>query len=76
VKDAEFDVVIDNLRGSDLTVYKSEKVSTAWYVRFTLPFALVFLCILFLSLPVKYMVTGKWEYEFKWIHNWFTALGF
>lgn len=49
------------------------KVKQKW-VRFTIiPFVIV-VVILFALLPVKFMLTGKWNYNWAWIQNWIRLL--
>lgn len=51
-----------------------ESVKNPW-IRITLPFAIVTIIIMLLLMPIKYVVTGKWQYENKIILNWFHKLG-
>lgn len=70
------DDIVMSLRGSGLfVVEKKQTIRPAW-VRFTLPFALIFLVLLLCFLPFKFMFTGSWNYRKQWISNWFHGVGF
>ena len=64
------------LRYSGMILVKRERVSVPFWVRLTLPFALIAIIILYVSLPIKYMLNGKWGYNKDWLYNWFKSLGF
>lgn len=66
----------DKLRGSNIKFYKTEKKETPLLIRLTLPFAIILFLALFLLLPIKYVITGRWGYKVEWIQNWLRALGF
>lgn len=68
--------IASNLRGSDLTILSEISVKRPAWIRFTLPFAFIFLVILLVSLPFKFMFIGNWRYQINWITNWFRAVGF
>lgn len=60
--------------------YTSEQKMVNVWVRLTLPFAAVAIVIMFLTLPIKFMLSGSWGYSFKskgllWLYNWFSSLG-
>jgi len=75
LKKCNADDIVDRLRGSDLEFYKKEKIETPLIIRFTLPFALIFMLILLIGMPIKYIISGKWGYRIDWINNWFKSLG-
>lgn len=57
--------------------YTQEKKPVPVWIRFTLPFALIMILLMFLSLPVVFLITGKWGYGFNeknWVYNWFKML--
>lgn len=57
--------------------YAEEVKPVKVWVRFTLPIAVVVLLLMFLSLPVVFMITGKWGYAFgkkNRLMNWFKML--
>ena len=60
-----------------INFYSEEKTEIRGWVRFTLPFALILFILMFISLPLLFMITGKWTYpngEKNLILNWFRAL--
>jgi hypothetical protein len=70
------DIIVDRLRGSGITFYEQESVPSPLWLRLTLPFGLIAMLVLFLLLPVNYMICGRWGYKWEWLINWFRALGF
>jgi len=47
-------------------------------IRITLPFAILLYVLMFMSLPIVYMIKGQWGYGFNKnniIYNWFKQLG-
>lgn len=65
----------DYLRGSGLSIYKDKKIKTSGWFRLTLIPAIILLFIFFLCLPINYIITGKWNYEWLWLTNWTRKLG-
>jgi hypothetical protein len=76
LKNVDADRIIDNLRGTNLYFYKHESVPTPFWIRFTLPLGLITMLILFIFMPVNYIIVGKWGYKWQWLTNWLRALGF
>lgn len=64
----------DRLCNTDLVFFKKTKEKNPFWIRFTWPFAIIVLLLLWICLPIAYMFTGKWGYEIKFIRNWFSAL--
>jgi hypothetical protein len=61
----------------EINFYSEERTEIRGWVRFTLPFALILFILMFISLPLLFMITGKWTYpngEKNLILNWFRAL--
>ena len=57
--------------------YTDEKTPVKTWVRFTLPFAIVLMLLMFIGLPLAFLITGKWTYplgEKNRILNWFKSL--
>jgi hypothetical protein len=75
LKGRDIEMITDNLRGSNLQFYLKESVPTPIWIRFTLPFCLIVILILFLMMPVNYIIVGKWGYKWQWLSNWLRALG-
>ena len=76
LKNVDSETITSQLRGSNLQFYKQESIPTPIWVRFTIPFGLIVMLILFLMMPVNYIIVGKWGYKWQWLTNWFRALGF
>ena len=59
--------------------YTEVRTPVNLWMRFTLPFALLLIVLMFISLPFNFMVTGKWGYSLSKknrVYNWFKSLGF
>jgi hypothetical protein len=64
-------------RELDVDFYSENQTPVKHWVRFTLPFALLLMCLMFIGLPFVFMITGKWTYpltEKNRILNWFRSL--
>lgn len=70
------DDIVDNLRGSGLGIVSQKSKPNPFWVRLSLPFGLVFILLLIITLPIKFMLTSTWQYKVYWMSNWFKALGF
>lgn len=73
-----YDELCERWRSLGIDLYTEEKTDAPRWIRLTLPFALILLVLMFISLPVVFMITGKWSYgtgEKSRILNWFRALG-
>ena len=60
-----------------MTFYYEEKAPVSFWMRLTLPFALITWLLMFIGLPVVFLVIGKWGYSLgkkNHIYNWFKAL--
>lgn len=75
LKNEDSDILADKLRGSGLMFYKRNQTKTPLFVRFTLPFAIVTLVLMLITLPINFLFTGEWGYKVNWIKNWFNSLG-
>ena len=61
----------------ELDFYTEVKTPVKSWIRFTLPFALLLMGLMFIGLPFVFMITGKWTYpltEKNRILNWFRSL--
>ena len=57
--------------------YTDEKTPVKTWVRFTLPFAIILMLLMFIGLPFAFLITGKWSYPLgkkNRILNWFKSL--
>ena len=66
-------------RFSDLNMdfYYEKKTEVNNLVRLTLPFAIILVLLMFILLPITFMITGKWGFpitEKNKIYNWFKIL--
>lgn len=72
-----YEELCDRWRSLGINFYTEEKKESRTWIRLTLPLALIFLIFMFLSLPIVYMITGKWGYghgKNNIIYNWFKEL--
>ena len=76
LKESYIDHIVDHLRGSGLSIIKEQQVKQSIWIRLTLPFAIVFLFLLLITSPLKFIITGRWSYRVLWISNWFRSVGF
>lgn len=77
LKKLDNEIIIDYLRGSNLEFYKIEKKKTPFYIRLTLPFAIIFVILAFIFSPINFIITGHWNYGHNdKIINWLSALHF
>jgi hypothetical protein len=57
--------------------YTEEKSTVKTWVRFTLPFALLLMILMFVLLPIVFIIRGEWNYplsEKSRVYNWFRSL--
>ena len=58
----------------DYDIFTQEVVNvTPFFVRLSLPFAVIVVIIMLIFKPIFFMFTGKWyfdEIKTKWIYNW------
>ena len=67
----------DRFRKLDINWYSEKRVSAPFWIRLTLPFALIAWIGIVLSLPFGFLFTGRWGYGLgnTGLINWFRALG-
>lgn len=61
----------------DLEFYTEKQIPVPFWMRFTLPFALITMLLMIIWIPILFMITGKWTYQLNdknRILNWFKAL--
>lgn len=64
-------------RSLGVDFYTEKEVEIKWWIRLTLPFALITLILMLAWTPFKFIFTGEWGYslsENNRILNWFKAL--
>lgn len=58
--------------------YTEERTAISPLIRITLPFAIITMVVMFLLIPINFLITGKWGYELNRrnprLLNWFRAL--
>lgn len=57
--------------------YTEEKAPVNFWMRLTLPFALIVLLLMIVGLPITFFITGNWGYTLgdkNSLLNWFRAL--
>ena len=66
----------DRFRELKMDFYTDEKTTIKPWIKFTLPFALLAMSLMFICLPINFLITGNWGYSIKdtWILNWFKSL--
>lgn len=60
-----------------LDFYQEEIKPVKLSTRLTLPFAIILILLMFITLPIKFIITGTWSYslgEKNLILNWFRSL--
>ena len=76
LKGTSVDEITSHLRGSGLGIVSEYSKPKPFWVRLSLPFGLILMLLLLITLPIKFMLTGTWGYKWEWMSNWFRALGF
>lgn len=67
----------ERLQRLDMKFYYEEVKPVSLWTRLTLPFALLTMLLMILSLPIVFLITGKWTYPLgqkNTILNWFKSL--
>jgi len=67
----------DRWRSLGIDFYTEEKTDVKWWIRLTLPFAIILFILMLIGLPFVFIITGKWSYsnsEKSRILNWFRQL--
>lgn len=60
-----------------LDYFTETKEPAKIWVRITLPFALLVMLLMFIGLPIIFLITGRWGYNLgdkNYVLNWFRAL--
>lgn len=67
----------DRFRKLGIDWYSEKRVSAPFWIRLTLPFALIAWIGLLLSLPFGFIFTGSWGYSLgnTGLLNWFRSVG-
>ena len=60
-----------------LDYFTETKTPVKWWIRFTLPFALLTMVLMFIGLPIAFLITGQWGYALgdnNFLYNWLKQL--
>ena len=77
LKNVNTEDLADRFIDLNLDFYYEEKVPVSWWIRLTLPFALIMMLLMFLFLPINFILIGNWGYgysEKNRVLNWFKSL--
>jgi hypothetical protein len=69
--------IAERWRKLGVDFYTMESVKTRTWIRFTLPFALILFLMMYIFIPVYFIINGRWAYNLKnnsTIINWFREL--
>jgi hypothetical protein len=61
-----------------LDFYTTQDAPVSILLRLTMPFALLTMAIMFIGIPINFLITGKWGYSIggkNILINWFKSLG-
>ena len=74
LKNVDVEVIEDYLERTNCIFYEEKSKPTPKWLRFTLPFALILFILMFLFLPINFIITGRWGYNRNGALNWFKSL--
>lgn len=77
LKNVNSEEMADRFHKLGLDYFTEEKTPVKPLVRFTLPFAIVTIILMFIGLPINFFITGKWGYglnDKNIILNWLRML--
>jgi len=77
LKNLNSEELCDRFRELKLEFFQEEIKPVPIAIRFTLPFAIFIMILMFIGLPIVFLITGKWTYSFSeknHLLNWFKAL--
>jgi hypothetical protein len=71
-----YEELCDRWRSLGVDMYATKVTPVKAWTRFTLPFAVVLLTLMFIGMPFAFFITGKWGYGVGngKVYNWFKAL--
>jgi len=67
----------DRFRKLGLEFYTEERVPVSFWIRLTLPFGLLAISLMFMGLPINFIITGNWGYSISKkgrVLNWLRSL--
>lgn len=77
LKNISSEELCDRWQELGIEFYSKEQAVVNLWFRFTLPFAIILFILMFITLPIKFLITGTWSYnlsEKNIILNWFRSL--
>ncbi len=77
LKNVDSEELCDRFIDLKMEFYYEEKTKVPFWMRLTLPFALLLTIIMLLATPINFIFTGEWGYSLgdkNIILNWFRAL--
>lgn len=60
LRDVDSQILCDRFIDLGLDFYCETGVKSPWWIRLTLPVTLLVFAVMFLSLPIVYIITGHW----------------
>lgn len=64
----------DRFQELGIEFYSEKQTPVKTWIRFTLPFALLFMLLMIIGLPFNFFIKGEWGYEMGWHYNWLKQL--
>lgn len=77
LKNVSSEEMADRFIELELDYFTETKTPVKWWIRLTLPFALLTMLLMFIGLPITFLITGNWGYnlgEKNIILNWLRML--
>jgi hypothetical protein len=77
LKKLSSDELCDRFIELNLDFYSEELTPVPFYIRLTLPFAILTMFIMIIGIPIIFFITGEWNYSFSEknrLLNWFRSL--
>ena len=77
LKNIDSEELADRFDLLNLDFYTETKKPVKWWIRLTLPLALLLMLIMLITLPLNFIFTGHWSYNLgdkNYILNWLRSL--
>jgi lipopolysaccharide export LptBFGC system permease protein LptF len=77
LKNIEYEELCKRWQSLNIDFYTEEKTKVKFWIRLTLPFALILMLFMLLALPFVFIITGTWGYDLgekNRILNWLRQL--
>lgn len=69
--------ICDRLKKLNMDFYYEERTPISFWMRLTMPFAILLMLLMLVMIPVSFFITGEWGYSLRGknrLLNWFRAL--